>query len=212
MIQSKLQDRIYWGLNRMARVLGSEADAYRPRSPFRPLDPSNHFLRLPAAFARESGDFDQSIAYGTATCRGYFDGAYTKAGDFLKVKEEIWFIADQSPLLPILCVHSNQVISVTRRGIPASSSAQTGIMDTPVTTVATDWPVAILNTGSGRYPSSGLPGDVPVPLHQMLLPVSFNETLLIGDIVITNHGSSLSIVSTEQSSLGWRVKLRDITA
>src|SRR6476659_6217898 len=109
-----LQDRMYWGLNRAAHVLGHLTDAYRPSGNSNPVDKSNRFLQLKTAFARADGSFSQPVGYGVAIWRGYFDASYTLVGDYLVQATNTWFIAAQQSLLPALCVLTNRIVSVTR--------------------------------------------------------------------------------------------------
>src|SRR6267154_1317707 len=102
----RLQDRCYWGLNRVANKVGRVTDAYRANGASNPLDRSNRFLQLRAAFSRADGRFTQPVGFADALWRGYFDASYTHVGDYLVHQREVWFIAAQNSLLPILCVRT----------------------------------------------------------------------------------------------------------
>src|ERR1700741_733418 len=96
----KLQDRLYLGLGLSARHVGQSTDAYRPTGPFNPLDKQNRFLRLPAAFVSAKGNDGRTNVYGEPLWHGVFDASYTRAGDYLILGTENFFIASQEPLLP----------------------------------------------------------------------------------------------------------------
>src|ERR1700755_3107054 len=94
-----LQDRMNWGLNRMANKMGSVTDAYRASGVSDPVQRSNRFLQMPAAFSPADGSFTRSVGYEVAVWRGYFDASYTRVGDYLVQKQGVWFIASQYSLL-----------------------------------------------------------------------------------------------------------------
>ena len=101
---SSLQDRISRGLGAVALAIGGTAEAYRPSCVGDPLDRINRFLRLNAAFSARDGRFRHPNGYGSALWYGFFDAAYTRAGDYLVQADSTCFIAAQQPLLPPLCV------------------------------------------------------------------------------------------------------------
>ena len=206
-----LRDRVYWGLNRAAMVLGRATDAYRPHTARDPLSPDNRYLRLHASFSRSDGDFNQPVIYGMSTWRGYFDGAYTKPGDYLVQGADIWFIAGQSALQPLLCVKTNRLVSINRRPQPAIASS---ITTTPATQieVAVHWPVSLIGVQTKGLPSTGLPGDTAVPFVTMLIPTIPGATIRGADIVSDDQGSSYVVLASEQTDLGCRVNLREVTA
>jgi hypothetical protein len=207
----KLRDRIFWGSNRAARIVGIDTDAFRPHGPSYPVDPSNRYLRLPAVFSNDTGDFNQSIGFGAASCRGYFDATYSQAGDYLIARNDIWFIASQDELQPILCVRTNRIASFIRHAIPPASTSSANTTNITTLELGIDWPVSILTSGTSRYPATGLPSDLAVATHQVLLPVSFSNTLTGGDYLRDDLGRTLVVVTAEQSALGWRLGVRDIT-
>jgi hypothetical protein len=99
---ARLQDRIHWALNTAARAIGVQTDAYRPTGVSEPLDPTNRFLRLPAAFTVPDGRFARPNGYGDALWYGVFDAAYTRPGDYLVQQDATCFVAAQQRLLPFV--------------------------------------------------------------------------------------------------------------
>jgi hypothetical protein len=206
-----LQDRLYWGLNRLANKIGQVTDAYRANGASDPLDRSNRFLQLHAAFSRADGNFAQPVGYETAVWRGYFDASYTRVGDFLVRKPDVWFIAAQHSLLPIICIKANRAISITRLVSPATS---TSISPPPVASsinVISHWPASVLGTGTEGRPVTQLPGDTKIPTAIALLAATHGQILQPADVVTDDLGTASIVVAAELSDLGWRLNLRAVT-
>jgi hypothetical protein len=206
-----LQDRLDWGMNRVANVLGRTTDAYRPNGPSDPLDRSHRFLRLRAAFSRADGNFGQAIGYGVAVCRGYFDASYTRVGDYLVHDQETWFIAQQQTMMPILCVRTNRIVSIARQATPATASSDGSSGNGTMLTLISNWPASFLGTSTeGRSPAQ-LPGDTRIPGWTTLLPSVHGRVLQPADIVTDELGTTGIIVAAELSDLGWRLNVRQVT-
>jgi hypothetical protein len=208
---SNLQDRLDWGLNRAANILGKVTDAYRPRGPSAPLDPSNRFLRLHAAFSRSDGSFEQSVGYGIALWRGYFDSSYTQVGDYLVQNNDIWFIVSQQSLLPVLCVKANRIISITRQLTPANTTSNNLVAANETINVISKWPVSMLGIGTEGRSATQLPGDTRIPTVTALLPLVHEQTVEPADIITDEYGTSAIVVTVELSDLGWRLNVRSVT-
>jgi hypothetical protein len=206
-----LQDRLYWGLNRMANKIGQVTDAYRANGTSDPLDRSNRFLQLHAAFSRVDGNFAQPVGYEVAVWRGYFDASYTRIGDFLVRAPDIWFIAAQHSLLPILCIKANRVISVTRQVIPAASTSTGTTVVASSINVISRWPASVLGTGTEGRPVTQLPGDTRIPNAIALLPSTHGQVLQPADVVTDDLGTTSIVVAAELTDLGWRLNVRAVT-
>jgi hypothetical protein len=204
-----LQDRLYWGLNRAANILGRPTDAYRPAGTTNPINRSNRYLRLRAAFCRVDGNFSRSVGYGVAIWRGHFDASYTRVGDYLVQGCDVWFIAEQEPLLPVLCVRTNRVISITRQLTPGTG-ASTAAADTTVT-IMSNWPASLLGTETEGKSSAHLPGDTTIPSWTALVPYVQDQVVQPTDIVTDAQGIKGVVVAAELSNLGWRLIVRQVT-
>ncbi len=205
---SRLQDRLYWGLNRAANVLGHPTDAYRPTGMLNPVDRSNRFLRLPAAFSRADGNFSQPVGYGVAIWRGHFDASYTIVGDYLVQATNTWFIAAQQSLLPVLCVLTNRIVSISRLGTPAMVDSSGSVAQDSAMSILSNWPASMLGTGVDGKPSAQLPGDTTTPSCVVLLPAVHGQVLQPADVITDEYGTRGLIVSAELTSLGWRLNVR----
>lgn len=208
---ARLQDRFYWGLNRAANVMGVPSDAYRPTGASNPLDRTNRYLRLNAAFSRVDGRFDHTPAYGEALWRGHFDASYTRAGDYLVNSGGIWFIASQYSLLPVLCVKTNRIISITRPANPVTASASVSSTPTAAIPLMSRWPASVLGIRAEGKSPTRLPGDTMVANMVALLPSSHNQVLQVTDLITDDLGETSVIVTTELTDFGWRLNVRRVT-
>jgi hypothetical protein len=208
----QLQDRLNWGLNRAAKVLGKPADAFRPEGPGNPLRKVNRFLRLPAMFSPADGNLDEVMGFGNALWRGHFDGAYTRPGDYLVQDEGIWFIASQHNLSPILCVKTNAVITISRPIAPDTGTAYGSTSLNSTVELITQWPASVLGVTTAGHSPSNLPTASVIPRWTVIIPSSHRQTPRKSDIVTYNDQNNGTIAAVEQSDLGWRLIVHQATA
>jgi hypothetical protein len=206
-----LQDRLYWGLNRMANKMGRITDAYRANGASDPLNRSNRFLQLRAAFSRVDGSFSQPVGHGIAHWRGYFDASYTRVGDYLVHKHDIFFIAAQHALLPVLCIKTNRILSITRQVVSTTSASASPETVTSSIDIISHWPASVLGTGTEGRPVTQLPGDTGIPSAIALLPSTHEQILQPADVVTDELGTISIVVAAELSDLGWRLNVRAVT-
>lgn len=206
---SHIQERIYWGLNRSARITGTMADAYRPNGSAHPLSSDNLYMRLPTLFTGARGGFVRPNLFGDPLCEGIFDGAYTRAGDYLVHDETTWFIASQELLLPILCVRTNLTISIWRAVSPIGSGiGEYGSVEPARREQVIDfWPASVLGDSVARGMARQLPSDEQLPRVTVLLPASVKAALRAGDLMTDELGREAVVVSAERSALGWRLSV-----
>jgi hypothetical protein len=207
-----LQDRLYWGLNRAANVLGSVTDAYRPRGVMDPLAKTNRFLKLRAAFSRADGNFERPVGYNTATWRGYFDASYTRVGDYLIQNDDVWFIIEQQPLLPVLCAQANRIISITRQAIATTGSAIGATSASVAVDVISRWPASTLGIGTAGRSPTALPGETTIGNWTILVPSVHGAIIQPTDIVTDDLGMNGIVITAELSRLGWRLNVHQVTA
>jgi hypothetical protein len=210
MDESRLQDRISWGLNVAARSVGVPTDAYRPSDTSEPLRPANRFLRLRAAFSNVHGAFERPNTYDHPLWNGVFDAAYTHVGDYLVQRCGTWFIAAQQSLMPVLCVRADRVVSFTRPAAPAASGVNTygGVTAATNTPLLTNWPASITSASPAGIPSAGLPGDPSVSHWTVLLPAYPGVVLQFSDLMADDLGRNAVISSAELTDLGWRLSVK----
>jgi hypothetical protein len=205
-----LQDRLYRAAGRAARHIGAPVDLLRPDNPRAPLSPANRILKLHATFLPIGGRHTRPVVFGDNLWEGVFDAAYTRPGDILHSVEtgEIHFIAAQQPLLPVLCVRASRRLDISR----AAAASTPGLNAYGATVTATEavlakaWPAAIVAGGGQGTGQSGIAADVPAGTWQVLLPVSLNVALRIGDRLTDDLGRIAVIATAELTDLGWRLQ------
>jgi hypothetical protein len=209
-VQTRIQDRIRWGLNVAARVSGATADAYRPSSVSDPLAPENRFLRLHALFSGMHGSFERPNHYGMSLVHGIFDAAYTRAGDYLVQGGAVWFIASQEPLLPVLCVRCNRVVVFSRSVTSGTAGVAEygGVTAASTTSLLKAWPASVLGAAGNGEPQADLPSDNTVPYWTVLLPAFPGVILLPTDLMSDDLGRNATVSAAELTELGWRLTVK----
>ncbi len=210
MDETRIQDRISWGLNIAARSIGTTTDAYRPSGVSDPLLPTHRFLRLHAAFCNVLGGFERANTYDHPLWNGIFDSAYTRIGDYLVQRGGTWFIASQQALMPILCVHTDRIVSFTRPAAPTASGVNTygGVTVATNTPLLTNWPASVRAASPAGIPSADLPGDSSVSRWTVLLPAVTEIVLQFSDLMTDDLGRNAVVSSAELTNLGWRVLVK----
>ena len=205
-----IQDRQYYALGIAARCIGASFDAYRPNGQSGPLSEACRFLRLHAAFTPTQGGLTKAGQYGTAEWHGIFDASYTRAGDYLVGGNRTFFIAVQEPLLPVLCIRANRIVTIARPApqTRAGINAYGGYTTTGSWLLASDWPVSILGISGSGESRTGLPTDQVTPSFNLLAPKIPSVVIAPGDIVSDDLGRNIVVSTAELSDLGWRVAAR----
>jgi hypothetical protein len=211
-----LQDRIYSASGRAAARIGLPCDLYRPTGPDHPTHQSNFRLRLNVIFLPLGGHTRRPAPAANPLWEAALDAAYTKPGDILlrRTDREIYFIAAQQPLLPVLCVRSPHRITIKR---PASASypgvnIYGGTVAALETIIAKDWPAAILAAGGQSTGLASLPAELNPGMWQVLLPSSLDIALLPTDIVTDDRGRAGVIASIETTEYGSRLTVKQASA
>jgi hypothetical protein len=197
-------------MNVAARNIGAQTDAYRPSSVSGPTATCNRYLRFNAAFSAPDNRFNKPNGYGAAIWHGIFDAAYTQVGDYLIQGSDIWFIAAQQSLLPVLCVKAERIVSFSRSAAPSSAGVNTysGVTTDTNTPLLTDWPASILGVGGSGLPHADLPSDQSVPYWTVLMPAFGDVVLLPADLMQDDLGRNATVAAAELTSLGWRITVQ----
>ena len=203
---SKLQDRIYRGLGTTARQTGIWADAFRPLPGKIPLDPEGRFLKLPVVF-EPLASWNILETADQVMWQGIFDGAYTRVGDYIVFGTSAYFIAAQEPLQPIICIRSNQVVSVSRPIPPSLSStnAYGGYSQNVPNILLEQYPAAVLIENKTGPSKAGLPTDQVTPYWTIFLSKTFDIVLSAGDVVKDDLGRSAIVTYAQSIAFGWRL-------
>jgi hypothetical protein len=203
-----LQDLIAKGMGVAGRKLGALYAVYRPKGVTEPTQPQNRRIDLFAAFSAEGGGTPRGPDYGIALWWGIFDAGYTQSGDYLVGANATYFIARQWPGLPVQCVLTNRTVTIVRP-LPAAQGSYSGFFASPGELVIAGWPASLLETGGH---SVGLrPTETRLGSWELLLPI-LPVDLAVADVVTDDLGANYVIGAAEQSSLGWRLLVRQLGA
>jgi hypothetical protein len=212
---AQLQERLYSGNAKVAQKLGRNHGLYRPSSAMNPIAAGNLVATLPAwltSGGAPPASADRPNRFGEATRIAIVDGTQTLVGDYLVAGDGTsFFIAAMEPLLPILAVACNRIVSLARpqAGVMPGAQPYGGDLGPAAETpLMSGWPASVL-AGSGGGPSEAkLPGDVGIPGWNLLLPAWPGAALRPGDIVSDDTARRFIVASAELSPLGWRIRLR----
>jgi hypothetical protein len=202
-----LQNMIAKGMGVAARKLGRPFNVYRPDGAMQPLAPRNRAIKLFAVFQAEDGA-PHAPDYGEALWQGIFDSVYTRVGDYLVGETETYFVAGQKPALPVQCVLTNRVVTVVRPA-PAAQGGYSGFYATSGEPVIMEWPCSLLEAG-GRGGGAG-PNETRFGNWMILLP-ALPVPIEVADVVSDECGGTYVVSAAEQSTLGWRLLVRQIGA
>jgi hypothetical protein len=136
---------------------------------------------------------------------GVFDAAYTLPGDYLVGPAGTFFVASQMPLLPVQCIKTNRIVTVSRPAPPVLGG-YSGMVDGAADLELTAWPgsvLALTTRVSGNLPETRF-GNWSIMLPG--LPAGPRAA----DIVTDDMGRHFVIGAAEQSEVGWRLTAREV--
>jgi len=204
-----LQAKLYGGYAKAAKRIGLPFAQYRPQAALQPaLSSANGVQTLLASFNAEDMGYRHPRGYARVGWYCVADGGQLQAGDYLSGNGYTYFIAAMEPLLPILAVRCNRVLSVFRPQQQAGVGAvgYGGMTAGNEMPRLTQFPASILLGTKGEHSLVDLPGDVRSPWWAILLPnLPGGVTLRSGDLMQDDLGRRFVVSSAEQSALGWRV-------
>lgn len=221
---AQIHAKIYAGRGKAALRLGLVYNVYRPIQAANPL--SNQILSINAAFNAGDNTYKSPNLPGDPIWYGDFDGRLTKAGDYLVCasSSQIYYVAAQQQLLPIICIDCNRSIRIARAAPLGSAGAvgalgYSGIADTstessdvlgvnPLNNNGTfiGWPCSMI-FGKGRLRNpEALPSGTSEQMGWMVyLPISVPIDVGTGDRIIDDLGRMFVVNGAEQSDIGWRI-------
>lgn len=206
-----VQSKIYFGYAQAALRLGFSFQQYRATDAGNPISPEKLVATLPAAFVK-TFEFSSPVKFGDAIWQALVDGRVTKTGDFFvgtgAVAGRTYYLAGMQPMLPILAVECNRVLTVLRT---APQDQQFGIGPYSGSTEATEtplmtaWPASVLEGAKITPTNDKLPDDARATTWKVLLPAFPGVTLQFNDIITDDLGRRGIVSSAELTELGWRI-------
>lgn len=211
-----IQARVNRGYGIAAAKVGLPHDLYRPSDVRSPIRLVNRVATLPAAFdARPSYKFQIPGLQTDAERYALVDGDQIQPGDYLVGPGGTVFVAALPPLMPIVCIACNAILSLRRLGAPVGFGAIPDRTDASAgeTLLWEGWPASMRFGGRGRSGSDDLPGDLPSPEYMVMLPaIPDAPDPRPGDVIVDDKGRRLAVGWWESSELGWRIIARLMTA
>ena len=213
-----IQAAINAGYATAASILGVPFQVYRPTGNANPIAPANLFATLPATFAAgKTLKFAAASGYASPTWTALVDGSITRPGDYLvevfpqpgSSGPREFFIAAQQPLLPILAIECNAVLTVSRPG-PAVDEGFGSIAygdAGPPTPEMVSFPASLLAGTKGEAASDGLPRDSRQPWYAVLFPAIPGIEVRTDDEITDARGYRYEVSSAELTDLGWKLSV-----
>ena len=216
----KLQDRLNIAAGRAAARIGRPCNLYHPpdlRQPGTsalddPTGQERFRLRINAIFLPLGGKTRRPVPATDPLWEVAIDAGYTQPGDILirRYDGEVFYIAAQQPLLPVLCVHAPRRVTIKR---PASASVAGvnlygGTVTALDTVIAAHWPASILAAGSQGTGLASIPAELNPGMWQVLLPPSLRIGLFTTDTLTDDQGRSGVIASIETTEYGTRLTVQ----
>jgi len=168
--------------------------------------PGSFVITLPVSLNAEDMTYRKPNKYGKATWYALVDGTSLSVGDYLIGPQGTFFIAAMQPLLPILVVQCNRIITISRPMAQSGSGMQgySGMTAANEMAYSSNVPCSILQGTKGEKDDANLPADVRSPWWTMLFPGAVGRVLL-GDLIIDDIGQRYIASSVELTALGYRV-------
>lgn len=197
--------KIYAGRAQAALRLGLDYQLFRPTAAINPF--AGSLLTLKAAFNSGDNNYAKPNLYGDPVWFGDFDGRLTQRGDYLVRGQQIYFIAAMQPLLPIVCIDCNRIMSLVREPSAVSVGAVGYSGESPDTQVAvlSGWPAAVIAGGRGENAGTTLPASARNGGYRILLPTSVPVLINPSDVLIDDLGRRYVVESAELTDMGYRI-------
>lgn len=214
-----INSKIYAGRGKAALRIGYDCNVYRPTIA---ANPFSNGVRLVMKAAFNSGDstYTKPNLYGDPVWFGDFDGRLTKTGDYIVriFDGQVFFIAQQQPILPIVCIDCGRSLKLMRPNLQGGVGAvgyggatEDNMTDALGTSgsLSTYWPCSIVLGGRSQN-INALPLDVKQSGVRILLPPSVPISLRPSDIFTDDLGRRYSVEAAELSDLGWRINAQEV--
>ena len=203
-----LQSKIYRGYAKAAQKIGLSYAHYRPLAASDPISSPNQLASLTASFSPD-GKYQKPSPYGKPLWQCLADGTQLQVGDYLS-GGSTFFIAAMQPLLPIIAVECNRVLTVKRPGSSnfVGSGPYSGDTQETEITLMTAWPASVLQGTKGEKNDIGLPGDTRQPWWAVLMPQFTGIQIESSDVLTDEMDRRYIVSSAELTDLGWRMTVQ----
>lgn len=204
-----IQAKVYAGYAKAAQYVGLPFQQFRPTGAANPTSGTPR-ATLNASFsvAASTFNFGKGAAHKDVLFNALVDGSKVQVGDYLVGASDTYFVVSMQPLLPILAVRCNRVLTVNSPGPTTTFGANTAYSGTDgsnETAIMTAWPGSVMFDARGRATEVGLPTDLPSPFFQILLPTLSGIDVRSSCFITDDLSRRYTIAAAERSPLGWRL-------
>jgi hypothetical protein len=213
-----LQSKVWMGYAKSAQRVGLDFDVYRPTSAANPIVTGTKIATVKAAFTVHSSsdfNFSKPSDYKGPLFHALVDGNQVRVGDYLKSAATVdgpYFIASMDPIVPILAVNTNRIVTVLRPGGAAKSIGLSGYGGTVASTgdanelaLMTAWPASVLE-GARGVGGGELPADAGAGMWRVLMPSWSGVLITPGSVIADDIGRRLIVRQAELTDLGWNIQ------
>lgn len=168
--------------------------------------PGNYLFTLKVSLNAEDMKYGKPNKYGKATWYALVDGTNLEVGHYFIGPQGTFFVAAMQPLLPILVVECNRVVSIFRpqaQTVDGIAPYGGNTADNQTLLVA-GRPCSILQGTKGEKADASLPGDTRSPWWAILMPEAAVD-IRMDDIIVDDRGIRYVASSVELSDLGYRI-------
>ncbi len=209
MTASTIESLIWQGFGLAAAQIGFPYAQYRPSGPTNPTSGTPLNAALLVAASAKYNNFDAAAMWEKPERFLYLDGTQTQAGDYLTGGPlGTLAIISQDPMLPIMGIICNRVLTFKRPVAPAGLGLQPGYsgdVEAAETPLLTGWPAYVGVGARGVRGPADLPGDVEIPRMDIRLPMLAGVDLLNDDVAYDDQGRRYKVISAEGTPLGWKI-------
>jgi hypothetical protein len=203
------QKKIYKGYGKAAKRLGTSYNIYRSTTGIDPIVSGNlkgTILMSPNV----EWTYMKANKYGNSVWQLLVDGSTLKVGDYL-VGESTFFVIGMQPLLPIIGVKCDRIITITEpnANLAAGDIPYGGYTKDNVAVVMQNCPCSFLLATKGEKPNAKIPTDTKLPWFYVYIPY-LNATIKTGHVITDQNNVSYIVDGDEKTELGWKLLVMEM--
>ncbi len=192
---TKARTKALFGYAKAGKYLGSSFAQYRPSSASTPIASGNKVADVQGNFNVDP-KLTKFSSYDNPLFTAWISGTLSHF-DYFVGSQDTYFLASLKAEQAPLAVQCGRTVTVSRL---TSATAMTALM--------TAWPASIVRKSARGVDEGHLPGAIPNPNWEMLLPSYTGVTLDIADEIIDDLMRLYSIEQSELLGYGWRCLIK----
>jgi hypothetical protein len=209
-----IQGKVYYGYKQAALRVGLPFNHFRPPPGTPSIAPSSQIGSVLAAMAVGTAtnfNFARPALETDYQFQCLADGTLLQVGDVLQNPTSLlnFFIGEMAPLMPVVAVRCNTMLTVRRR-TPAAQvpgvNPYSGASFTEEITTLDGLVACVMLASAGKATrSGGLPGDAPGPMkYSIALSPLVDETMIaIDDAVLDSAGRRFIVAGYEKTPVSF---------